>query len=635
MNAFKQSGKKREKRSLSEIRETATSETSDQTSRCKKSDHENASHRPNRQCVHPNELGAENIFKDLKSRRGSIMRPNKSISSLQDYSSAAGVLMTCQNTREDEEVFDLPVSRINSQGASHRLVVGTTDLTPVCETGGQPTFLRSYSFGNDAKIIRNLQEGSLKALRHELERNHQALPEEDLTDTPAKESNTSIPNTRPSDLLVGEAADQAKSMTMPESFRRFSASAFQSERSSSVDGWFASRSRNKVKPQQSLDAMSPIKDIVNNGLSFFSSENAMASIKSGLKYAAKLTDSPAKRATAKDGQEEPSLACDSEESVKGGRADGAGLHRSRTVPSEDSRTLQLLEDGDASNLSRTPSESSSASPWSKSLSGKRVDYWNSTLKSAATSMASRFSEIKNNLSTNSPAKLTGTISQWATLVAEKIPSNFVGDEEENSSEQSLDMRRTGSAVSEDDVSELSREGSFAKVRGMSLLNMAAFEVMERHYNKPLDQPTGRVVLEIQISSCCRCYVCSALVFDEEVMEGWSADDSNLNTQCVHCSNRFVPLLTVTLIDKKETASEDKSFTVPYLSPLVLRKEVENVLEHEGDMCLLQQSFVDAHPIIYWNLVWYFERTNLPTFLPRLALSHDLVSFLVQTALSPI
>lgn len=60
-------------------------------------------------------------------------------------------------------------------------------------------------------------------------------------------------------------------------------------------------------------------------------------------------------------------------------------------------------------------------------------------------------------------------------------------------------------------------------------------------------------------------------------------------------------------------------TVPYLSPLVLRKEVENVLEHEGDMCLLNAQFVDEHPIIYWNLIWYFKRINLPSHLPGLIL----------------
>lgn len=42
--------------------------------------------------------------------------------------------------------------------------------------------------------------------------------------------------------------------------------------------------------------------------------------------------------------------------------------------------------------------------------------------------------------------------------------------------------------------------------------------------------------------------------------------------------------------------------VPYLNPLVLRKELENILHHEGDPSLTNPSFVDQHPIVYWNLV---------------------------------
>lgn len=48
--------------------------------------------------------------------------------------------------------------------------------------------------------------------------------------------------------------------------------------------------------------------------------------------------------------------------------------------------------------------------------------------------------------------------------------------------------------------------------------------------------------------------------------------------------------------------EFSPITVPYLSPLVLRRELENILEQEGDVCLTQSSFVDQHPILYWNMV---------------------------------
>ena len=42
--------------------------------------------------------------------------------------------------------------------------------------------------------------------------------------------------------------------------------------------------------------------------------------------------------------------------------------------------------------------------------------------------------------------------------------------------------------------------------------------------------------------------------------------------------------------------------MPYLSPLVLRKELETVMGHEGYACLTLPSFTDHHPILYWNLV---------------------------------
>ena len=43
-------------------------------------------------------------------------------------------------------------------------------------------------------------------------------------------------------------------------------------------------------------------------------------------------------------------------------------------------------------------------------------------------------------------------------------------------------------------------------------------------------------------------------------------------------------------------------SVPYLSPLVLRKELENVLDQDGDLCLNHPEFIDQHPIVYWNMV---------------------------------
>ncbi|XP_063304832.1 C-myc promoter-binding protein isoform X3 [Pelobates fuscus] len=253
-------------------------------------------------------------------------------------------------------------------------------------------------------------------------------------------------------------------------------------------------------------------------------------------------------------------------------------------------------------------------------------------------------------------------------------------------------------------------------------------------------------MEVLISSCSRCLTCDCLVHDEEIMAGWTADDSNLNTICPFCGNSFLPFLNVEIRDLRrpgryflkaspssesmqhssrssskrpqsailtpdythipykandfsacsktkpgeshahvieipggkrtkdhgeaacpslpitrsisilspldETQSRKQNhvvstgslptkfqaapdsldlewrvahpdpITVPYLSPLVVWKELESLLENEGDPSITVPGFVDHHPIVFWNLVWYFRRLDLPSNLPGLILSSE-------------
>ncbi|XP_056156609.1 DENN domain-containing protein 4C [Lampris incognitus] len=272
-------------------------------------------------------------------------------------------------------------------------------------------------------------------------------------------------------------------------------------------------------------------------------------------------------------------------------------------------------------------------------------------------------------------------------------------------------------------------------------------------------------LEVLMSSCSLCRSCEALVYDEEIMAGWTADDSNLNTNCPFCRVAFLPLLYIEFRDLR-TASEfyikpsesgdsihstntataasspaetktsdlitfpqsseedtrqtpenqstiDKSLvpepvqsdplgllehqapgkqqrgngtsltrsnsvggplqsldssqrpshgvsttslpsslhevsdgmgakrpnpkpvSVPYLSPLVLRKELETLLENEGDQVIYTHKFLSQHPIIFWNLVWYFRRLELPTHLPGLILTSEHCNNGVQLPLTSL
>lgn len=209
-------------------------------------------------------------------------------------------------------------------------------------------------------------------------------------------------------------------------------------------------------------------------------------------------------------------------------------------------------------------------------------------------------------------------------------------------------------------------------------------------------------IEVLMSSCSLCRSCSSLVYDEEIMAGWTPDDSNLNSSCPFCGASFVPFLnaeicdpgpvssaqrcTINLEDEVKSAvrppggheaslrppggheaplrpqcnglsddsgSESSSYsetskattvssvggapqvTVAYLSPLVLRKELESLLENEGESVLARPQFLDSHSIIFWNLLWFFQRLGLPSNLLQLVRSSPLVSQLAQADSSPL
>uniref|UniRef100_A0A8C8FHQ2 DENN/MADD domain containing 4B n=1 Tax=Oncorhynchus tshawytscha TaxID=74940 RepID=A0A8C8FHQ2_ONCTS len=178
-------------------------------------------------------------------------------------------------------------------------------------------------------------------------------------------------------------------------------------------------------------------------------------------------------------------------------------------------------------------------------------------------------------------------------------------------------------------------------------------------------------LEVLMSSCSLCRSCNSLVYDEEIMAGWTSDDSNLNSSCPFCSTTFVPLLNDysshhpniyvlertnwNMDEEVESASSSATMvlyqhwfishlyllgssvggspqvTVAYLSPLVLRKELESLLENEGEAVLSQGQLLDSHSIIFWNMVWYFHRLGLPSNLLQLVRSSPLANQLAQTS----
>ncbi|XP_066252860.1 DENN domain-containing protein Crag isoform X1 [Euwallacea similis] len=225
----------------------------------------------------------------------------------------------------------------------------------------------------------------------------------------------------------------------------------------------------------------------------------------------------------------------------------------------------------------------------------------STIKSAANTMVKKMEEIKEAISTSA----TSTPVKLALSSGDRIASGDGLNELDGDSIQGSEEGERVRKVS----------GELGSNRGSSP-NLKDYEepLPDSLYSRPEDFK-GESELDFILTTCSQCHNCNRLLYDEDIMANWWAEDSNLNTQCQACSKSTVPLLTIT-VHGNDVANCDP-FSVPYLNPLVLRKELENILSQEGDLSLSESKFIDEHPIIYWNLIWSFERINVHTHLPNL------------------
>lgn len=236
----------------------------------------------------------------------------------------------------------------------------------------------------------------------------------------------------------------------------------------------------------------------------------------------------------------------------------------------------------------------------------------SSIRSAATSVAKKFDEIKHSMSNNNTPVKTGGGSNSSTLERDKN-LNSSNDDLIND-ERILGRRRIASdqnlwgRISESRKSSYNNLTRLGEATSTNSLNSYPTTLPENLYSTDASESSSNSEfdIKIQITSCCQCHNCSVLIYDEEIMAGWSAEDSNLNTFCHACEKSTVPCLDIQIVvdaSLKEQMTIGESLSVPYLNPLVLRKELENILAEEGDTSLKKSTFVDEHPIIYWNLVW--------------------------------
>jgi pentatricopeptide repeat protein len=344
-----------------------------------------------------------------------------------------------------------------------------------------------------------------------------------------------------------------------------------------------------------------------------------------------------------------------------------------------SSTMPLNGDGDESPRGSTPSLvgsiSSITSSGMKSITGSKAA--NIGIKRGKALLSTAWTSLSPQTSKNTKEALY-KLGSWSSSAANNLskkyeemresvtqsPAQLEQTEEDRVSQSSTDSRRQSETVQpeipQDTWSTLTDAlwnhlwGDNAKSHPTTNQTQRAaditeqFETLYARAKAESEESQKPVAMTIMMTSCSRCRLCGSVLFDEEIMAGWTAEDSNLNTCCAFCERLTVPTLTTmvtdyrasppvstnptTNCDNTPTASNEiphplesrpplkhKPITVPYISPLVLRRELESILEKEGDACLTNAACPDLHPIIYWNLIYYFHRIAVPSHLPGMVL----------------
>ena len=123
-------------------------------------------------------------------------------------------------------------------------------------------------------------------------------------------------------------------------------------------------------------------------------------------------------------------------------------------------------------------------------------------------------EIINKLRANSVSDSTTTTDTWSTLT-EALWNHLWGDNARSQPSSNVTQRAA-------DITE-------------------QFETLYARANAETEERP--VALKVEMTTCSKCRVCGSCLYDEEIMAGWTAEDSNLNTCCPFCQVTLVLAVT--------------------------------------------------------------------------------------------
>jgi hypothetical protein len=130
-----------------------------------------------------------------------------------------------------------------------------------------------------------------------------------------------------------------------------------------------------------------------------------------------------------------------------------------------------------------------------------------------------------------------------------------------------------------------------------------------------------------------CPQCSAEMKDGDIIQGWvPCAFQDYTTCCPKCKHRFVPRFAVTNLapDFQGSQGIGTPLYCEYLSPWVLRRELDSVAKGEGGIEAMTKpdwrSGTDIHSTLWWNMIVLCRKHRLPfTYLLQGSFQNRLIN----------
>eukprot|EP00753_Platysulcus_tardus_P017916 PLAT6635.1.p1 GENE.PLAT6635.1~~PLAT6635.1.p1 ORF type:complete len:998 (-),score=366.32 PLAT6635.1:507-3086(-) len=148
----------------------------------------------------------------------------------------------------------------------------------------------------------------------------------------------------------------------------------------------------------------------------------------------------------------------------------------------------------------------------------------------------------------------------------------------------------------------------AEARGLEWCNMSTWFFQSEEVKLDYTTAMSSELRIIIMWSASRCPACSTTMTDPEVMGGWcNMRPGVAGSRCRLCTHAFAAKLSWATV----AGAPLPGGSVDYLSPLAMRNEAERALQKHGSKLLVRSDCRRLEPTLYWNLLWYCARLQLP------------------------